>query len=276
MRDLSGLYAVLASDPSPVLNLQRFRRITDGTYTAVFSGSQSNARFNFNAFDKAVNNITDSKFSIVEGSLFEIENTHLPMYRCILASNTESKTYTENMEGFTCVNANVFSDPDDNLWRLVGATGNQHLVQVSVDNYDSILEEKLQRNRVVADVAEVVQYEDGDYLLFMNAVTARLDYGFAVVDSTGDWVLPRSNPAKLQRILPDQVLEAAYIDKITDSNGVATAKGPASWKQEQIGTALTTAATYNPNAYIEYMRSLYGNTPFYKALEKAIKERGIR
>lgn len=271
--DTSRMYEVLSKDNTPVVNLQRFQKVNSGIVSAVFASSATRTVPSFTDFSTSVNKVTDNRFSLVEGSLFELEGTHVPMYRCMLAHNVESIEYSDSMPGFTCVNANVFSDPDDNLWRLVGTEGQKRLVQVSADNLESILEQKLTRNRVVSNVASDVDYKDGDYVCFMNAVTSQIDFGHVIVGQNTDLVLPRSNSAKPIKIFPYQVLEAAFIPHTSNGKGEAVADSPSVWKRKQ---TMATEADFNPNAYLDYMRSLYGNTAFYRALENAIKGRGVR
>jgi hypothetical protein len=269
------LYAALATTAAatvnlPVFNIQHYRVLPDKRHVAtVFASADTGRQFNFSQYNESVARITDGAFSILAGSLYEIVDTHVPMFRCILAANVESRDYeAENMLGFKSIAANVFQDAEDNLWRLVGDKGSQQLVQMSSDNFTSMLEARRDRNRVVASYSVTAENEDGDYVYFFNQTTAKMDYGFLIEKRDGLYVLPRRDPSKLVNILPDQIIEAAPVPHVPADEGNKASAGPRVWRT-------VAAGDFSAQAYIDYVRSLFGGTAYFKALEDAIKNNGM-
>lgn len=237
--------------------------------------SQESAHASFSDYEETLAELFDGKFRCVAGSMFPFEHQHSknPLMRVVVARNAPTKDYTPEVQAsMRVVSANVFQDDEDNsLWKLVESNGSKRLVQTTTEDFAGIFRSKLARSAVVASTNDaVVSYHDGDYVCFYNSVTAAVDFGFVGIKNDGHYVLSRTN-GKSFRILPDQVLECAFFQEPDVTLGRQTVEAMPSFKKAE----MVLADTYSWDAYIDYMRTLYGNTEFFKQLEKLIKERGV-
>lgn len=257
------LYSTIAQSlDNPIVNIQRYRKISEGFYSAIFTTAELSRSYSFKDYDNVVSETTDNKMGIIEGSLYSIDDSHVPMYRCILFSKVESRPYDdENVKGMVATVANQFTDENDEIWKVIGSGKNKRLVQISEDDFDQILEARRQRNPVVASFNAIIPYENGDYVRFFNNTMAAMDFGHVWSRPEADFVFSRSQE-QLVKINPDQVVEAAEPDN--DHN-------PNKWLVEQ-----TLAASFSVDKLLEYYKTLFSGTKFYDALERAIKRNAVR
>jgi len=270
MRGMNFLEVVADAADLPVLNIERNVRIAPGYYSVVLSSVDVGRDYRFSDYNASIARMLDEKFGVVANSLFSISTSHVPMYRAIIAANAESKPYSEEaVKGMTAVQANVFQDSDDNLWKLVGTGNDRRIVQVGNEDFDALLAAKQSRQAITASYSAHVEYDDGDYVAFFNPITASIDYGFLTVRANGQhYVLPRASSQET-KIIPDQVVEAAAVHSVEIEKGKVM-QGPAQWRQNAIE-----AGNYGAKAYLDYTRTLYGGTAFFKRLEEAIRHNGV-
>ncbi len=267
---LEAQHQTLIANPFAVRNLNNEHALL------IFETSASEIQHaSFADYEATLAELFDGKFRCVAGSMFPFEHQYNvnPLMRVVVARNAPTKDYTPEVQaGLKIVSANVFQDEgDDTLWKLVESNGAKRLVQTTTEDFAGIFRSKMARNSVVASTNDaVVAYHDGDYVCFYNSVTAAVDFGFVGIRPDGHYVFSRST-GKPVRILPDQVLECAFFQEPDVTLGRQTVEAMPSFKKAE----MVLADTYSWDAYMDYMRTLYGNTDFFKALEKLIKERGV-
>lgn len=273
---MSQLYnrvtAALAAHQTLIANPLTVRAFSPDHALLIFETSASE-NGSFADYEETLAELFDGKFRCVADTMFEFEHSYskAPLMRVVVARNANSKDYTpENQKGMKLVSANVFQDAEDEtLWKLVESNGAKRLVQTTQEDFTGIFASKLARNSVVASTNDaVVSYYDGDYVSFFNTASGAVDYGFVGIRQDGHYVQSR-NSGKTVRILPDQILEAACFADHETTLGGKTLTMPAFKKAEMV-----LADTHSWEAYVDYMRTLYGNTDFFKALEKLIRARG--
>jgi hypothetical protein len=272
--NLSAAHRVLAGAASqPVMNLYSFQPVAKGYFSAVFASAETTKNFSFADFQEVVQSAFGGRVSIVAGSLHDIETAHIPMHRMILECSAERIPASDaEKRGLTVVQANLFTDPSDNMWKMVGEGENRELMQLGgMDDFSAMLAKKQMRNRVTASVADSLEFDDGDYAKFFNPVTAEIDFGFVNNRTDGTYILARES-GKLTRINDGCILEAACIEKVEgatkDSNNAVMAS-PSVWREAAIA-----ADQFSMNAYLDYQRSLFGGTAFFTALENALRQAG--
>lgn len=247
---------------TPNLTIESFDRITDQNYALVFS-STFKRDYSFNDYNAAINKLTDQAFSIIASTMLTVKTEPKNVFRCIACANTESLPYNKESMGdrFKAVGnkieANVFMDESDKIWRLEGTGENRRLVRVSPEDLDSILESKRSRQPVVSSYDDTINYNIGDYVYFFNHETAAMDYGYAVESNHKQYVFTRSSEKLVELRSPLQVIVANEDKK----------RNPLNHKRTMVA-----AGDYSINGYLDYVKKLYGSdNPYYKALEAAIR-----
>jgi hypothetical protein len=237
-----------SSDGLPPIQIEDFRAIDKENYNIVFSTTASNKIRNHDDYSNALSAMTDSKLSIVPGSLFKIESSRAkPHLRCIASANREVLEYKgENSlkeYKMKTLQANVLEDSNGHIWRIVGQGDSKQIIQVSEDNYTELLAKRRKYAQMTAsDDDFVIDYADTDYVYFFNPNIEAMDFGFAVNSGKDTWVVSKAQRKEI-KVNPSQIMEACS----TDGKGLNLKA-----KRRELVAATGFAD------YINYLKQIYG------------------
>ena len=263
----SNLLKIVSSyTQTPELTIENYEAINSSNYSVIFSCAVKK-QFSFEQYNEVLSSLTGNNLSIKPGSLIPVENPtkRNSLFKAILVNQVESKIFNEeNAKGLSAVKANIFLDPEnDIIWKVEGDDNNKRLVRISEEDFTELLEAKKNRNPILSSVEDVVPYHNGDYVYFFNHETNSMDFGTIVERDNADCVFTRESQKLVKLKTHNQVLLAHQNDSDHDVN-VYRAK-------------MVIAKEYNMEDYLELLRKLYGtDNPYYKAIEKAIREYSIK
>lgn len=248
--------AIFASvkDRNTTINahVHAFARVADGYFAVVLSsGGKTFDEVNA-AFERVVNN----GLSLVPGTLYKRPDSHLT---AIAAVNVESRPYTaESVKDMKLITANVFADKDDFMWTVVGEGENKRLVQTSEQDFEALLTAAKSRRHssVVAFVETELDVRPSDFTMFFNPASGEVDSGFAVTLEDGTFAVLSFTSGIAVPVNKQCILIAAQDERF--------AKQP------------VTAMSDGAQAYIDYLRSLYGeDNDYIRAFVDALKKHAV-
>ena len=182
LASLTDTVSKMVNHSIPQLAIDHFNKINDRSYR--IEGSFPSGRFKEDKFAEAVLSYYDNQFSLVPATVRVDTRRNLTG---IIVANIQSKPCTNDTlkkEGFIHVAANVFSDPEDNMWSVVGEGANKRLVQESMEDYEAILSSRLSRRRVHAAVEnETPTFSNGDYVFYYSPTSSEVRAGFGFICS---------------------------------------------------------------------------------------------
>ncbi len=275
------LHKTLASlrDSLPTLNLQTYQEIP-GSKGTVFritaSHGQINRPLTASEYVDMCHAAYGEKLSLLPGTIQPIEdNGRLSVISGLLRSNTVSRP-AGNLEGYKSVSANVFMDDDSGIWKLVGEGEGRRLVQAVSEDLSKILEARVSRsaNTVVAGLSNYVGIvpERGDYALYFSLASMGYEYGYAVpCDDNSIMIAPRKRDG-VESISAAQIIDCAERASLEEN------KQDRSVVASLLGNGGNKITTQNMSAdmsrvYLDYMRNIYADTPYFDALENLISLR---
>jgi hypothetical protein len=254
------------------IDFQRYNKIADGVYSAVFATADEN--YAFSDINRQLAKITNGKFSFVPHTVVAYAKIgYKRLHRGIILANRESRQYTEeNVKGMSLVTANVFVDEDDNVWNVVGDGDTKRIVQVSSTDFDAILNEKIRRSQITAssNLTTESPFIEGDYAMIYCPASDSLKYGFLYNDGKSPRIYKR-NTKTSEKINPFQVVCSTPID--LDNSDLQKEV-----KKEDIDQInnLSLAESSTPiSRYLDYMRVLFDGTAYFTALEKALRNHAL-
>lgn len=179
------------------------------------------------------------------------------------------------MEGrFKSVTANIFSDNEDTIWKVVEADGKKVLVQTQSDDFEQILSNRID-DRPVTTVANFsfngIVPGNGDFTVFYNPETYKMEAGLAAhiggkvcvatLDRIGEWT----------EIKPSQVIETVLASSMGEHSPIKGLKEIV----EACGAEPTTN-DFTPNmanSIISFYSTLFGGSDFFKQLIQEVAQR---
>ena len=266
--------AALSQNTALIANPLAIEKLSATSALLIFETSASEAHSSFSQYEDTLASIFDNRFHCVAGTMFAFTHPYMnnPLMRVVVQQNKKAIDYTPDAQAnYTLVSANVFQDNEDaTLWQLVESNGVKRLVQTTSEDFQSIFNSRKARSSVIASTNDAsINYRDGDYVCYFNTAASAVDYGFVNVKNDGSYVLSRKTGEYI-RVSPTQILECAFFNDPETTIGKHTIVMPSYKRSEMV-----LAETFSWDAYLDYMRTLYGNTEFFKALEKLIKEHGV-
>lgn len=261
-RNINQVLAGIMTDNVPAINIQEHNKLGPGVHHIRFTTERD--KYTQAQMEQGIERMFSGAFSIADGTLYRVPETYCNMYRAVIVANTESHEFNdENCQrlGLQLTVANVFVDPDDMVWKVVGDGDDKRLVLTSVDDYDKILACKRAEQLVTASVDSRIPYGFGDYVLYYDGQRQRIDGGYAVNASS---VLSRST-GEVVEISPYAVIEAAVASSL-DHNHLKLDIA----KYEETAMDKTAIA-----AFLDYWRQLYANTPVYTEIEKMMRQYAV-
>ena len=153
--------------------------------------------------------------------------------------------------------ANVLEDDNGGIWKIVSNGDIKQLVQVTREDYSGLLAKRRARSSMTASVDNEfdINYQDTDFVYFVNPEIEAMDFGFAVKTKGQDFVVSNTTK-KAVKIEAHQVIEAV------STNGYGL-------NLPQKRTELTASAMTD---YIDYLKALYGkNSEYVKAWIQAVR-----
>lgn len=256
---VTRILANALADRVPAISIQAYEKIADGVFATVFTTERPN--YSGDELRGGMSRLFTGAFAIADDTLVRITNPYYNLYRAVIQANTESHEFNEDVctkLGLKLTTANVFVDPENMVWKVVGEGEGKRLVLTSMDDYEQILGAKRSRQIVTASLDEPVSYAFGDYVMFFNPTLASVDFGYALAPNT---VLSRTSGATTE-VHPHAVVEAA----------VGAVLGHGHLKLDLAQFEETALARDGKDAFLQYWKQLYANTPVYDELEKIMRE----
>jgi hypothetical protein len=261
----------------PDLSLQSFTTIANSNNTVFrFTAAHGKAAKDLNLGDYCtmVTSSFGDQFSLIPGSMDLVASTNLKdIVSGIVVSNTVSKPVTrEDLKNeYRLVSANVFMDEEDKIWKMVGDGNERRLVQAIKEDLDKILESRMARRSSEIVASSLINYvglspERGDYVMYYSVNSMDYNYGYGVVAGNSILVAPRNNHT-VETIVSEQIIACVESESLPEE------------KQDKRVMAMMfnnpKATTQNFSSdmgseYLNYMRQIYADTPFYEKLEELI------
>lgn len=193
----------------------------------------------------------------------------------LLVANTISKP-AQDLQGFKVVASNMFMDGEENIWKLIGEGDNRRLVQAIQEDLSKILESRLARtsNTVVASAGNYlgVTPERGDYALYFSLASLDYDYGYAIPVPSEDKVMIASRiNGSIESVASEQIIDCVERSSLPDDK--QDTKIVASMLGNNSKVTTNNMSGELAKVYLDYMRNLYADTPYFDKLEELISVR---
>lgn len=209
------------------------------------------------AYDDLLVDRYEGQVRIISNTFKDISTHYSNMITCCVALERKSKELNaENLANHKAITANVFSDDENNIWKVVDlGSGNKRLVQTSEDDIESLLNERRMRQsrKLTASFSPSVDFQNGDYVLYVNAETASVHDGVGIVSEGRYYVVDRITKKQVEVSDDTFVIAEAFED---DEGKVK----PYDFKSWEVLSSLSAASAAKA---IEYYKILYGNHLFY-------------
>lgn len=208
--------------------------------------------------DAAITKLYGGRIRLVANTVSRVLDGPRDVYRAILALNAQTTPYeTASGEGWTNVNANMFADPDDNIWEVSGSDDNRVLRRIGNDDLNAVLQERRSRHMATAVSAVDVAPSYGRHaaVLFFDTASEEMLFGLSV---SPDKVFVPSDDGKGGEV---------------KSFDAASVYGGSSHDRDAPSFAGAPETAASKAAIIEYYRKLYGqNKDFYAKIKKLIED----
>jgi hypothetical protein len=165
-------------------------------------------------------------------------------------------------------------DDEDKIWQLVGEGEGRRLVQAIKEDLNKILENRLARKSEAIVASSLTNYvgltpERGDYALYYSTTAMDYDYGYAVVAGDSVYVAPR-NRNMIEKIVSEQIIDCVEASSLPadkqDTRVVSMMFNSPKVTNQNFSSDMATE-------YLNYMRQIYADTPFFTKLEDLISLR---
>lgn len=274
-RRLNETVARLAA-AKPRLILQSAVELNPTTFRIVASHAPIAGELNEADYSEMLRNATEKKFSLIPDTVDVLtdENTHQEVITALIEASAPAKRYDEDYvrANMRVLAANSFmDDTDQTIWRVVGDGDNRMLVQSLREDFAGLLSARLARTPgavVASAIYSGITPANGDYIYYYNTEAGNLAFGFAVTSGDQLKVFDRT---------------AAQLFDISAAHVVAAADGTTLDKKYSLAAHImedrsrqSLAENISPsalNAYLDYMRTLYSGTEYFRDLEKLVKLR---
>ena len=279
------LSKVLASvrDSLPTLTLQSYVPIKASNGTAFRITASHLKPFNGSSlvlshYVEMCQEAFGENFSVLPGSLDVVASTDKNrIVSGILTANTISKTVTAkslHKDKYKLVSANVFMDDEDKIWKMVGDGDTRRLVQAIQEDLSKILESRIARKASAVIAGNQAHYlgvtpERGDYAVYYSVVSNDYDYGYAVVADGEIYIAPRL-AGGIEKVESSQIIDCV------EASSLDTDKQDKQVIAMMFGGNKATSGNFSSDMgkeYLDYMRQIYADTPFFSKLEELIANR---
>jgi hypothetical protein len=251
---LSAAYEKVGMRTAPTFNLQGVKKITKDSFRIIVSAAIVKD-YNEQSIVEGVNTLVAPAFQIIANSINPVPYKGQKVFSMVVAANREVKDYADaEKESMKLITANVFQDSSESIWNVVGEGDARQLVQVSNEDYESILKSRLSRRVVLSSVDATVDFALGDYALCYNPLTASIDDGYLVKIDDKVHQFAR-NTETLRVISPEQIVDAFEVPE----------------EAYVLSSVAYTAA--DASKYLDYMKKLYQGTAFYTRMVSIVNQK---
>lgn len=224
-----------------------------------------------------ITNTLDSRFTLLADTLEDLgDYNHSHVFSALIIANTISikASASEDLNGFRVVEANVFLDNEDKIWRMVGEGEGRRLVLSEKEDLSALLNARITRKSTAIVASSAIHYmgmpvNRGDYIMYYNTTASDYSFGFAVV-SEGNVVVADRKLGKIATISPAQVIASVMNDsmpkEIVDTQRSAMMLALETVTDNEFSAPMA-------NTYVDYLSKLYKGTEFFKHWEELIQNR---
>jgi hypothetical protein len=241
--------------PSVTADIQQFSALGNQSYSIVASVSSGSP--SLEELTAAISDATNNRIRVVEDSVRKLSDFG-NLFGFFAVANTPSVEYKEaaNMKVLA---ANIFEDDENCIWKVVGTGDERRLVQTSNDNLDEILAAKLSRRIVTASYEDHAVAKTGDFCVFFNTKSHKVESGFAAETDTGIQVF--STASKTWESAPEKTILGSIEGSSIENQPI---------QAQYLETAVTQESL---KKMVDYMGKLYEGTEFYAKMVELINNR---
>lgn len=261
----------------PAFSLQSYSEIpgSKGTVFRITASHANKQPYSANDYINMTNAEFGDNLALIPGSL-ELVNAsdRMCVVSALMVSNTVSKPYDPSQK-LSVLASNVFIDDDSGIWKLVGEGDNRRLVQAISEDLSKILAARLSNspNVVLANANYTgIVPERGDYAIYYSLATMDYRYGYAVpIENNQIMIAPRDGHT-------EEVISSLSMIDCVDRSSLNEDKQDKKVIAAMMGGNVNRITTNNmtpdlARVYLDYMRNLYADTPYFDTLEKLISIR---
>ncbi len=262
----------------PALSLQNFNEIpgSKGTVFRITASHGKKKELTASDYVAMCQAEFGDKLALLPGSLDIVNDRQsISVLSGLMISNTISKPASrQDLKSLKVLSSNVFMDDDSAIWKLVGDGENRRLVQAINEDLSQILASRVAKssNVVLANVNYTgIVPERGDYAIYFSLASMDYEYGYAVPIENGIMVAPRSSTG-------EEVISSSQVIDCVDRLSLDIEKQDKQVLSAMMGGHTNKITTQNlsgdmAKVYLDYMRNLYADTPYFDSLEKLISIR---
>jgi hypothetical protein len=268
-RNYDSLNTALASyrkgrDRRTPLSIQSVTMVTPAV-ARVIAGTADIETATEKDYTRTLSSLFEQKVRLAPGTLSNVspDSAHEVVSMIVLANAPrreahDDESYKKAVAGMSVVTANVFTDGDAKIWKLVGDGESRSLVQESSDDLEKLL---LARNggrfmstASAVRVKDLGNFRPGDYVMYYSPEHASCRFGYGLNYDGTPTVFDRKSE-KLVKVTAAAVIEVAEIHDKDYKVAIAS--------RLERGDAAK---------YLDYMSNLYKGTSYFTRLEKLVRE----
>jgi len=262
------------AEAKPTLLLQQAIALSNIAFRVTAAHAPHRQALSERDYDEMVAAATENKFRLFPDTLEIIgAERGQQIISGIVEANSEVRDFEANKERVRVLAANTFIDDVDNsIWRVVENSGKKFLVQSVKEDYASLIGARLARR--AGQVVASANYPglvpaNGDYVQFYHP-QGQLAWGFAITAADNKIKVLERDSRQLVDITPAHVVAACDGLSLDKKHSAAHHMLDTSRHANILAAAIEDTAL---TAYLDYMRNLFGDTDYFRQLEKLIRER---